>query len=51
MKKNIFLIATLALVSIQGVSAQYNILNAKAPDAIGVKTEDQLAYDNSKPLE
>lgn len=31
-------------------SAQINILNAKTPDEIGKKTEDQLAYDNDKPL-
>jgi gliding motility associated protien GldN len=31
-------------------SAQINILNAKTPDEIGKKTEDQLAYDNDEPL-
>ncbi len=51
MKKKIFLIAALAFMTIQGVSAQYNILNAKTPEEIGVKTEDQKAYDNNKPLE
>lgn len=35
-----------------GVSAtaQINILNAKTPDEIGVKTEAQIAYDNDEPL-
>ncbi|MEY8848122.1 gliding motility protein GldN [Psychroserpens sp. XS_ASV72] len=33
------------------VSAQANILNAKTPKEIGVKTEAQLALDNDKPLE
>ncbi|RSK39959.1 type IX secretion system ring subunit PorN/GldN [Mangrovimonas spongiae] len=36
-----------------GVTAysQANILNAKAPEEIGVKTEAQIAVDNDKPLE
>ncbi|MDC8003084.1 gliding motility protein GldN [Aureisphaera galaxeae] len=35
-----------------GVSAtaQINILNAKTPDEIGIKTEAQIAYDNDEPL-
>lgn len=31
-------------------SAQVNILNAKTPEDIGKKTEEQIAYDNDKPL-
>ncbi|WP_290700462.1 gliding motility protein GldN [Lacinutrix sp.] len=31
--------------------AQANILNAKSPSEIGVKTEEQKALDNDKPLE
>lgn len=31
--------------------AQANILNAKSPGEIGVKTEEQKALDNDKPLE
>ncbi len=31
--------------------AQANILNAKSPDEIGVKTYAQIALDNDKPLE
>ncbi len=33
------------------VCAQTNILNAKTPQEVGVKTEAQLALDNDKPLE
>ena len=33
-----------------GAKAQINILNAKTPEDIGVKTQDQLAYDNDQPL-
>ncbi len=33
-----------------GAFAQINILNAKTPDDIGVKTESQIAYDNDTPL-
>ncbi len=31
--------------------AQSNLLNAKSPDKINVKTEQQIKYDNDKPLE
>ncbi|MGB6267792.1 MAG: gliding motility protein GldN [Olleya sp.] len=33
------------------INAQSNILNAKSPDEIGVRTEEQKALDNDKPLE
>ncbi|WP_397361911.1 gliding motility protein GldN [Olleya sp. R77988] len=33
------------------VNAQSNILNAKSPEEIGVRTEEQKALDNDKPLE
>ena len=45
------------LLTVLGVSiatssfAQANLLNAKKPEEIGVKTEAQLALDNDKPLE
>jgi len=32
------------------LKAQHNILNAKTPDEIGLKTEAQIAYDNDNPL-
>jgi gliding motility associated protien GldN len=31
-------------------TAQVNILNAKTPEDIGKKTEEQIAYDNDEPL-
>lgn len=31
--------------------SQANLLNAKTPDEIGVKTEEQIKYDNDDPLE
>jgi len=34
-----------------GAFAQANILNAKSPDEIGVKTKEQKAIDNDNPLE
>lgn len=33
-----------------GAMAQINILNAKTPQEIGIKTEAQIAYDNDEPL-
>ena len=30
---------------------QANLLNAKIPKEIGVKTADQIKYDNTKPLD
>ena len=32
------------------LQAQLNILNAKTPDEIGLKTDAQIAYDNDNPL-
>lgn len=43
------IIAAVGLTS--SVCAQANILNAKTPQEVGVKTEAQLALDNDKPLE
>jgi gliding motility associated protien GldN len=48
--RNFLLTITLVTLT-QGVFAQYNLLNAKAPEEIGVKTEAQKNYDNNKPLE
>ncbi|MFD0964295.1 type IX secretion system ring subunit PorN/GldN [Pseudofulvibacter geojedonensis] len=48
--RNFLLTATFVIAS-QGVFAQFNILNAKAPEEIGVKTEAQEKYDNNTPLE
>ncbi|PIB33825.1 gliding motility protein GldN [Gaetbulibacter sp. 5U11] len=33
------------------INAQSNILNAKSPNEIGVRTDEQKALDNDKPLE
>jgi gliding motility associated protien GldN len=46
-----FLLTITLFAFTQGVFAQYNVLNAKAPEEIGEKTEAQKDYDNSKPLE
>lgn len=47
--KNVVLCVLGVLVS-ASAAAQINILNAKTPDEIGVKTEEQIAYDNDNPL-
>jgi len=49
-KKNIG-IFVLAFVLFHNTYAQSNLLNAKRPSDIGVKTESQMAVDNDKPLE
>ncbi|MCK8481326.1 gliding motility protein GldN [Psychroserpens algicola] len=47
-----FLLSIIAAVGFtSSMYAQANLLNAKAPEEIGVKTEAQLALDNDKPLE
>jgi len=43
------IVAALGITS--SVMAQANILNARTPQEVGVKTEAQLALDNDKPLE
>ena len=47
--KNVVLSCLVLLMSV-GAIAQINVLNAKTPEEIGKKTEDQLAYDNDNPL-
>ncbi len=51
MKIKSFLYIGLALFASNTMFAQTNILNAKIPEEIGVKTEAQLLLDNDKPLE
>ncbi|WP_353778203.1 gliding motility protein GldN [Winogradskyella sp. 3972H.M.0a.05] len=46
-----FALSVLALFSFAVIFAQSNILNAKIPEEIGLKTEAQLLLDNSEPLE
>ncbi|GAB5564287.1 MAG: hypothetical protein Wins2KO_13500 [Winogradskyella sp.] len=48
--KNV-LYAGLALIAANTMFAQSNILNAKIPEEIGMKTEAELLLDNDKPLE
>jgi hypothetical protein len=48
--KSIILSVFCLLIVSNRVTAQLNILNAKTPEEIGLKTEDQLAYDNDQPL-
>ena len=48
--KNVVLSVFCLLMTSVSVFAQLNVLNAKTPEEIGVKTEDQLAYDNDSPL-
>jgi len=51
MKLKSFLYIGLALFATNTMFAQANILSAKIPEEIGVKTEAQLLLDNDKPLE
>lgn len=48
--KNVLVIVALGVLPISMV-AQANILNAKKPEDIGKKTEEQIAQDNDAPLE
>ncbi|PKP26868.1 MAG: gliding motility protein GldN [Bacteroidetes bacterium HGW-Bacteroidetes-2] len=51
MKFKSFVLCSLGLVLVSfQASAQLNILNAKTPDEIGIKTEAQIASDNDSPL-
>ena len=47
--RNVVLCGFGLLMSV-GATAQINVLNAKTPDEIGKKTEEQIAYDNDTPL-
>lgn len=46
-----FLLTAATVFTVSGMFAQANILNAKSPEEIGVRTEAQKAVDNDKPLE
>ncbi|WP_282053486.1 gliding motility protein GldN [Maribacter luteus] len=48
--KNVLLIGAVSLLP-ASILAQANILNAKKPEQIGVRTEAQKALDNDAPLE
>ena len=51
MKLKSFLLTVITVFAASGAFAQANILNAKSPDQIGVRTEEQKAIDNDQPLE
>ncbi|UKM64847.1 gliding motility protein GldN [Flavobacteriaceae bacterium GSB9] len=46
-----FLLTAATVITASSTFAQANILNAKSPEEIGVRTESQKAVDNDKPLE
>lgn len=48
--KSVILWCAFSLLLGVSTNAQVNILNAKTPDEIGVKTQAQLEYDNDGPL-
>jgi len=48
--RNVVLVGFGLLMTTFSAQAQINVLNAKTPEEIGMKTEDQLAYDNDEPL-
>ena len=50
MKLKGLFIAVIGLLSVGYVQAQANLLNAKIPEQIGMKTPEQLAADNDQPL-
>lgn len=49
-RKNVVLTCLISAFAVLTASAQINILNAKTPQDIGVKTDAQVAYDNDEPL-
>ena len=51
MKFKSFIYVGLAVFATHTMFAQANVLNAKIPEEIGMKTEAQLLLDNDKPLE
>lgn len=51
MNVNRFLLTVATVLTASSMFAQANILNAKSPEEIGVRTEAQKAVDNDKPLE
>ncbi|WP_111681993.1 type IX secretion system ring subunit PorN/GldN [Winogradskyella tangerina] len=51
MKLKRFLYVGVAMLAAQTLFAQANVLNAKIPEEIGMKTEAELLLDNDKPLE
>lgn len=50
MNRNVFLIALCTILTVTFAYGQANLLNAKKPEEIGVKTAQQKQADNDKPL-
>ena len=48
--KRIFMVGAVAVLPLSAM-AQANILNAKKPEQIGIRTEEQKSIDNDAPLE
>ena len=46
-----FVLTVACVLVANSVIAQANILNAKSPEEIGVKTDAQILMDNDRPLE
>jgi gliding motility associated protien GldN len=46
-----FILTAIGVLTLSVGFSQANILNAKSPQEIGVKTDAQIALDNDKPLE
>jgi len=46
-----FILTVIGILTVSLGFSQANILNAKSPQEIGVKTDAQIALDNDKPLE
>jgi gliding motility associated protien GldN len=46
-----FILTVIGVLTMSFGFSQANILNAKSPEKIGVKTDAQIALDNDKPLE
>ena len=51
MKIKQLLLTFVGILAFNSVFAQANILNAKIPEEIGMKTEAELLLDNDRPLE
>ncbi len=51
MNQSKFFILSIVLFVSATISAQTNLLNAKTPQQIGLKSAEQIAADNDKPLE
>jgi len=45
-----YVILSVLMLGTIGAQAQINILNATTPEEIGIRTEEQIAYDNDVPL-